>query len=273
MAIAKKVIRAEKAGDARVTGAPPDNAAKTLNNIREFSGHLADGTAAKPSGIISIKPYADSDLNDLVRLYQSAFAEPPWNEYKQCACCGVEYGRIEVRLIGEREQPLNDHEEPAGNCKKCSADMPANLRDFWTREKVEGDLGLALRNTNPIVLVAREISSDSPIGFTWGYRISFEHFPFLRQVLPENTLYIDEIAVAANQRRKGIGKSLGQELIRMATQNGLTTFATRTDERNDSSMALFEHLGFTGIPDAKDSRGFLFDPAFQNRIYLRLKVE
>lgn len=202
-----------------------------------------------------MRPYRESDLGQLIQVYKSAFAEPPWNEYMKCVSCGVEYGR----------QELNTRQE---DCKKCS--QPLNLVEFWSDTEIVEDLEFALAQPNPIVLVAED--SNGLAGMTWGYRISLEKFPFLEGKIPAESSYMDEIAVRGDKRLKGVGKLLGREYIKAVRQQGLSDVVLRTDERNISSMSLFRKLGFSGIADSESLRGKVYDPQFPNRIYLRREL-
>jgi GNAT superfamily N-acetyltransferase len=202
-----------------------------------------------------VRSYIERDLDQLIQVYKSAFAEPPWNEYMKCVSCSVEYGR----------QELNTRQE---DCKKCN--QPLNLVEFWSDAEIVEDLGFALAQPDPIVLVAE--NSDGLAGMTWGYRIPFEKFPFLQGKVPAESSYMDEIAVRGDKRLKGVGTLLGRAYIEAVRQQGLSEIVLRTDERNASSMSLFGKLGLSGIADSESSRGKVYDPQFPNRIYLRREV-
>ena len=204
---------------------------------------------------VAVRPYRESDLDQLIQVYKSAFAEPPWNEYMKCVSCGVEYSR----------QELNTRQE---DCKKCN--QPLKLVEFWGDAEIVGDLEFALAQPNPVVLVTE--NSDELAGMTWGYRIPLEKFPFLQGKIPAESSYMDEIAVRGDKRLKGIGTLLGRAYIEAVRQQGLSEVVLRTDERNLSSMSLFEKLGFSGIADSESSKGKIYDPQFPNRLYLRRGV-
>lgn len=174
----------------------------------------------------------------------------------KCVSCGVEYGRQEVSKLD------------GGNCKKCS--QPLNLVEFWSEAEVVSDLEFALAQPNSIVLVAENY--DGLTGFTWGYKIPFEKFPFLKGKIPAESSYMDEIAVRGDKRLRGMGTLLGRDYIEAVRKQGLSEVVLRTDERNVSSIALFGKLGFSGILDSENPRGKIYDPQFPNRIYLRRKV-
>ena len=204
---------------------------------------------------INIRQYKESDLDQLIQVYKSAFAEPPWNEYMKCISCGIEYGRQEV-ITRQKE------------CKKCKE--PLNLTEFWSDTEIIKDLESALEKPNSIILVAE--SDGGLTGMTWGYKIPLETFPFLEGKISPESSYMDEIAVRGDKRLKGIGTLLGETYIKAVQQQGLSEIVLRTDERNSSSMSLFRRLGFSGISDPENVRGKVYDPQFQSRIYLRRKL-
>ena len=205
----------------------------------------------------TVRTYQPSDLSQLIQVYKSAFAEPPWNEYMKCIACSVEYGRQEVTGLCERKI-----------CKKCN--QPLKLVEFWSEADITNDLGFALTQPNSIVLVAE--NNDKLAGMTWGYRLPFDKFPFLDGKVSVESSYMDEISVRGDIRLKGIGTLLGRAYIETVRQQGLFEVVLRTDERNTSSMSLFKKLGFSGIPSTEDQRSIIYDPQFLNRVYLRMKV-
>ena len=175
----------------------------------------------------------------------------------KCVSCSVEYGRQEVNELEERT-----------DCKKCS--QPLSLVEFWSKVDITKDLEFALEQPDSLVLVAG--NSDELAGFTWGYRIPFDKFPFLKGKVSTESSYMDEIAVRGDKRLRGIGTLLGKDYIETVKQQRLSEVVLRTDERNSSSILLFGKLGFQEIPDVKSLRGKIYDPKFPNRIYLRRTV-
>lgn len=156
-----------------------------------------------------VRAYKPEDLEQLIGVYKSAFAEPPWNE-------------------------------------------------VWTSEQVIEDLELAFSQEIPIVLVAE--TQGRLTGFTWGYKIPLEEFPFLKGKVSEQTSYMDEIAVRGGERRRGVGQILGKTYIEKVISQGIEQVILRTDIWNTASMALFRKLGFRNTQ--------VFDPEYGDRIYL-----
>ncbi len=113
-----------------------------------------------------------------------------------------------------------------------------------------------------LVLVADR--GCSLLGFTWGYKLPLDKFPFLSGIVCENASYMDEVAVRGNERGKSIGTFLGRKYLEKSRKNGIREVVLRTDETNTASMALFRKLGFTDLK--------VRDPEFERRIYLAKKL-
>ena len=147
--------------------------------------------------------------------------------------------------------------------KSAFAEPPWN--ESWSDEDIIKDLEFAISQRDPIILVAQ--NKDGLAGMTWGYKLPIEKFPFLERKVPTNSSYMDEIAVAGNKRFKGVGTLLGRAYIDIAAQQN-QGIVLRTDDRNEASMTLFRKLGLKGIPDITNPKGNIYDPQYQNRIYL-----
>lgn len=210
-----------------------------------------------------MRPYKEGDLEQIVKVYQSAFAEPPWNEYLKCVSCGVEYGRRRVKNL-------------ADYCRKC--EKPINLVKYWPKSSVVQDLDFALSQRRPIALVAE--NSKGLVGFAWGYKLSLKKIPLLKGMgYGSNTNYLDDIAVKKDARRMGMGSELMRAYLEQARKQGMKCVVLRTDWRNKASMTLFKKSGFREIED-EDSAVFcrfendpLYDPEFPNRIYMEVDLK
>mgnify|MGYP001591076670 CR=1 FL=1 len=192
---------------------------------------------------MNIRKYNTMDFSQLARVYQSAFAEPPWDEFKKCLTCGINYGIEEVKNAGSI-------------CKKCS--NPLNLIDFWSDEEIRKDIDFANAQESPIFLVAE--LEEKIKGTTWGYRLPLTKFPFLKGKVNLDANYMDEIAVAGDSRRKGIGNLLCTKYIEIVKANKISEIVLRTDQRNTASMSLFSKLRFNSL--------CVTDPEFSWRLYL-----
>jgi len=195
-----------------------------------------------------IRQYKPNDFDQLAIVYQSAFAEPPWDEYMKCVFCNENYGIKEA------------YQNPV-ECKKCG--NPLALIEFWSKKEIKADLDFAFSQKKPIVIVAEK--DGLLIGTVWGYILPIEKFPFLNSIISQNSNYIDEIAIHRSHRRKGIGEALGKEYLKRAIQNGDDELVLRTDRNNEASMGLFKKLGFENTS--------ISDPQYPLRLYLRKKLK
>ena len=57
-------------------------------------------------------------------------------------------------------------------------------------------------------------------------------------------LELENIAVAANARRRGIGRKLVEELVKVAVQRGIRTVHLEVRSQNRAARALYERMGF-----------------------------
>ncbi len=197
-----------------------------------------------------IRDYSPSDFRQLTEVYVSAFAEPPWDEYRKCTSCGINYG-------------IAESVNPPALCKKCT--NPLSLAEFWSRDGIKADLDFALDQKDSIALVAvANGKQERLLGTTWGYRLPFGKFPFLKGSVSPNSSYLDDIAVRGDSRRLGVGVQLGERFVQAAQKVGVSEVVLRTDKRNASSMGLFVKLGFTNTG--------ITDPEFEWRIYLKREL-
>ena len=157
-----------------------------------------------------------------------------------------------------RNQNINDITQIIEIYQQAFAEPPWN--EVWTKEQVVEDLTYAKAQKNSIILVAE--LHQKIVGFTWGYELPIDKFPFLKKIVQATANYMDEIAIDPTIRMNGVGKYLGTEYLKRA-QNQVIL---RTDINNQASMNLFQSLGFT--PLQKDGTT-IFDPVYPTRIYLR----
>ena len=200
----------------------------------------------------AIRPYKEIDLDGIINVYKSAFAEFPWNEYMKCDACGERYSKDALIVSVD-------------DCVGC--ERPLSLRPFWTAKDIIGDLRYAQSRPDPLVLVA---SSECRVdGFVWGYRVDLETMDWLRGVVAPETNYMDDIAVRGSARRRGIGKGLGAEYLRQTDVAGIPV-VLRTDVANAASMALFRRLGF--MPLHRSDGDWFYDPKEESRVYLLREI-
>jgi ribosomal protein S18 acetylase RimI-like enzyme len=87
-----------------------------------------------------------------------------------------------------------------------------------------------------------------------------EKFPFLKGLVPENSSYLDDIAVEALLRKDGVGNSLVDAYMCEA-RNKCEQVVLRTDVRNAASVALFLGKGFVSFNPR------VYDPVYASREY------
>ena len=210
-----------------------------------------------------IRDYRENDFAGLYEVYRSAFSEEPWNEYKKCTSCKVNYG-------------IKESDNPAENCKKCG--KPLKLEDYWTEKDVNEDIAYAKSKEWNSILVAD--SSTGILGFTWAYNASIEkNMNFLKEAQnidsSKKIIYVDEVATSAKSRGKGVATELEKKLFFRAENAGFEYVILRTDERNTAAMNLYRKLGFErltyGVSKTNGNK-YAYDPEFNSRIYLVKKL-
>ncbi len=243
---------------------------------------------AKRAEGIKIRAYEPRDLEQLTKIYKSAFTEQPWNEFMKCMRCGTNYGKEEVREASTWDSCYtitSRYEEPSTKdkrCKGCGIDLSAitltiggpyisktnqNFVEFWSALDIKEDLQFAESQPSPIILIAEE--KGTLVGFTWGYSLPLSKFPFLSDGVGKNTAYMDEIAVSPEFRKRGIATQLGKEFLDSSYEVGFSDVILRTDERNKASMNLFSSLGFAPVTNSGRA---VYDPKFPNRVYLKKEL-
>jgi ribosomal protein S18 acetylase RimI-like enzyme len=200
----------------------------------------------------SVRKYEEKDFKGVYSVYKEAFSEEPWNEYKKCTACGVNYG-------------IKESENRPAFCKKC--DNALKLEDYWTEEDVKSDIRYAGEKSWNSILVASY--RGKIIGFTWGYTLQKEDFPFLGSfswiIDCSQGIYVDEVATAPSARGRGVATALERRLFEEAEKSGFKSVVLRTDERNSAAMNLYKKLGFKPL---EEKTGRVYDPKFSSRIYL-----
>jgi len=129
---------------------------------------------------------------------------------------------------------------------------------FWTSEMVDEDINFALSQKDFIGKLA--LNSNNVVGFTWGYKLPLEKFPFLKEVVGEDVIYIDELAVKSDFRRRKIGSMLTNMLIEDASRLGYDILTLRTDI-NGIAYIFYSKLGFEDTS--------IRDPQYPERTYMK----
>jgi ribosomal protein S18 acetylase RimI-like enzyme len=145
-----------------------------------------------------------------------------------------------------------------GIYKAAFAEPPWNER--WGSKDVLDDIRFARSQKDAIMLVAK--IDGKVAGFCWGYRIPMEKFQFLKGLVPENSSYLDDIAVDALLRKEGVGNSLVDAYVCEA-RSRCEQIVLRTDVRNTASVTLFAGKGFVNFNPP------VYDPVYASRAYFK----
>ena len=137
--------------------------------------------------------------------------------------------------------------------KKIWKEVPWK-ENFWTDEMVNEDINYALNQKDFIGKLALKISDVK--GFTWGYYLPKEKFPFLDL---KDAVYVDELGVEKKFRNKGIGTRLTNMLINDARNLGYGKVTLRTDI-NGGAYKFYLDLGFVDMK--------IKDPKYPQRTYM-----
>jgi GNAT superfamily N-acetyltransferase len=170
-------------------------------------------------------------LPQLIDCYRDVFADPPWNEWYKCNCCGKYWGKQDLTFL----QRINF---------KC-CDKP--LVEFWPKDVVENDIRQEINSSASCWLALN--TKEEVIGFCWGYPITLEkleeklgiqvvdplrkHFGIQAD---EKIAYQDEIGVRTPYRGKKIAKQMFKERLTDFLKQGLKVGVARTRETPESSV-------------------------------------
>jgi len=131
--------------------------------------------------------------------------------------------------------------------------------DFWTKEKVVSDFDQQMSYDGAIGFIA--IEEEEVIGFVWGYLVDKEKMRAIcgNQSLDfhfskgEKIFYIDELGVAKNKRKVGIGSALTFFLIREVKLQGIRKILVRTDKQAVEARKLYRKFGFRELLSVRDA--------------------
>jgi aminoglycoside 3-N-acetyltransferase I len=93
-----------------------------------------------------------------------------------------------------------------------------------------------LADERTIFLAAFEDGRDEPIGFVLAYELRRRHGE-------PSQLFVYEVGVAAEARRRGVATELLRELARLARARGIRRGFVLTNEANVAAMELYRSLG------------------------------
>jgi aminoglycoside 3-N-acetyltransferase I len=93
-----------------------------------------------------------------------------------------------------------------------------------------------LADERTIFLAAFEDGQDEPVGFVLAYEL-------LRRHGEPSRLFVYEVGVEAEARRRGVATALLRELARIASAHGIRRGFVLTNEANEAAMELYRSLG------------------------------
>ena len=89
---------------------------------------------------------------------------------------------------------------------------------------------------DPRTLFVVAFDHERPVGFVLAYEL-------LRRHGDPSKLFVYEVDVAEEYRRRGIGTALMRELARLARERGVRHGWVLTNRSNEAAMALYESVG------------------------------
>lgn len=160
-------------------------------------------------------------INDIAKAYQQTFAGYPWFEGYKCPMCQEGFSLVHTGKI----------------CTKCSTpEKQVLLADYWPTDTIISDFNKEMAKPGAICVVAKV--DKEIIGFTWGYNVLCspeldDHLdaPNLHKRHDGEYFYLDEVAVAPDYQKNGIGRKLVARIIGEQSQKQILL---RTKE--DGSM-------------------------------------
>ena len=108
-----------------------------------------------------------------------------------------------------------------------------------------------------VVAAAGDAVYGYALSFDWDDAYDGEEFLALRSLISQLFVYIDQVAVAATARARGIGRRLYEALERRATDLGISRLCCEVNTRppNLGSLAFHARLGFSTLSSMATSDG------------------
>lgn len=139
----------------------------------------------------------------LITCYREVFANRPWNEWKKCPKCGVQWGITCEKLLSN------------GRCPNCRAE----LVDFWPRERVRSKIARATTPGASAFVALDGGAGVKVVGFCWGYPmapgdlesklgIRFRDALFGRFGAVDRVAFQDELGVSVPFRNRKIARRM-----------------------------------------------------------------
>ncbi len=134
------------------------------------------------------------------------------------------------------------------------------LWDYQPRPKESMTAWFAAKRQNEYPVIGMEDDDGTLLGFaSWG---AFRAFPAYKYTV-EHSVYVHK-----DQRGRGLGRALMQELIALAQARGLHVMVGGIDASNEASIALHRELGFEHAGTVRQA-GFKFGRWLDLALYQR----
>jgi len=126
---------------------------------------------------------------------------------------------------------------------------------FWTVAQVIEDINKEMKRLNALGFLALT-RFGNVVGFTWGYEVSKKDMAIISGTNALDYLfggekrffYIDELGVARNFRREGIGRRLSEHIIASDHNHAnIRHIILRTDVQAKAARNLYSKLGFKDL--------------------------
>ncbi|MBI1293672.1 hypothetical protein GC175_01790 [bacterium] len=169
----------------------------------------------------------DRDLtSEVVELYASVFAGPPWYEIMKCSACNETYG------AGDDLNQFWDGSE----CRRCGA--PLKLVEYWRDGSAKAVYEDALSQKNFVGVGARRAQGNL-MAFSWGYAVPSSDTPSVwfnsvhtlldaHGIDPSETFYAAETGVLPLYQNQGIGSAVMYARFKQAKVKKFTGICFRT---------------------------------------------
>ena len=115
----------------------------------------------------------------------------------------------------------------------------------WIQSVEDCQLWAGARLSFPVDATAVSTALEFDIAESWGLYQDGSLLA-LGQIVPkfDNRLHLARLIVAPNRRGTGIGRSLAEQLLRIALESGARAVSLNVDASNTPAISLYKSLGF-----------------------------
>ncbi len=134
----------------------------------------------------------------------------------------------EIVLLNDAAQKIHaEHHPEVFKYPTAAVEMENFFRDIISSE-------------DNFIFMAR--ISDQAVGYVWG---AIQRRPENIFKYGQERIYVHQLSVESEYRRKGVGRRLMNAVENVARENGISKFVLDSWEFNKGSHTFFERLGFT----------------------------